>query len=225
MKSSAWVGIFLLLFIVGCGTIPFHETELVPLGPGDPRDIVKRFQAGLPDSFELLNTVVFEYNGRKFTAIGTVQINRAERVFKVAGMNPMGIKLFEFSGDQKSVTSQYAIADFSKFGDLARAVGNDIRRIYFDLIPGPEAWAWKRKSTQIFRQSFGSGVLEYVFAGMRGDLIEKRYYEEDGIVWKASYYEYRDQDGKRWPQGIVFVHYRFGYRLIVKQKELRVEHN
>jgi hypothetical protein len=127
MKTSSWVGIFLFLFTIGCGTVPFHETELVPLGPGDPRDIVKRFQAGIPDSFELLNTVVFEYNGRKFTAIGTVQINRAERVFKVAGMNPMGIKLFELSGDQKSVTSHYAIADFSKFGDLASAVGNDIR--------------------------------------------------------------------------------------------------
>jgi len=225
MMRNSWAGIFLLLFTIGCGSVPFHETALVPLGSGDPRDVVERFRAGIPDSFELLNTVVFEYNGRTFTAIGTSRINRADRVFKVAGMNPMGIKLFELSGDQNSVTSNYSISDFSKYGDLASAVGNDIRRIYFDLVPGPEARSWKRKYTQIFRQPSDSGYLEYVFAGRDGDLIEKRYYEEDGIVWKASYYEYRDQDGKRWPQGIVFIHYTNRYRLIVRQKEFRIEHN
>jgi hypothetical protein len=224
MKRFA-VLFILQAFIAGCGTVPFQETRLVPLDSEDPRNMVEHFQSHVPDSFELLNTVVFEYNGRKFTAIGTVQINRADRVFKVAGMNPMGIKLFEISGDQNSVTSHYSIPGFSRYGDLASAVGNDIRRIYFDLVPGSEAMSWKRKYTQIFRQPSGPGFLEYVFAGSDGDLIEKRYYEETGIVWRASYYEYRDQGGKRWPQGIVFVHYQYGYRLIVRQKEFRSEHN
>ena len=215
----------LQVFIAGCSTVPFQETRLVPLDSEDPRNMVEHFRSNVPDSFELLNTVVFEYNGRKFTAIGTIQINRADRVFKVAGMNPMGIKLFELSGDQNSVTTRYSIANFTRYGDIAAAVGNDIRRMYFDLVPGPEARSWKRKYTQIFRQPSGSGFLEYVFAGRDGDLIEKRYYEENGIVWKASYYEYRDQDGKRWPQGIVFIHYPYGYRLIVRQKEFRIEHN
>jgi hypothetical protein len=215
----------LQVFIAGCSTVPFQETRLVPLDSEDPWNMVERFHSDIPDSFELLNTVVFEYNGRKFTAIGTVQINRADRAFKVAGMNPMGIKLFELSGGQNSVTTRYSIADFTRYGDIAAAVGNDIRRIYFDLVPGPEARSWKRKYTQIFRQPSGPGFLEYVFAGRDGDLIEKRYYEENGIVWKASYYEYRDQDGKRWPQGIVFIHYPYGYRLIVRQKEFRLEHN
>ncbi len=215
----------LQVFIAGCSTVPFQETRLVPLDSEDPRNMVERFRLNIPDSFELLNTVVFEYNGRKFTAIGTVQINRADRVFKVAGMNPMGIKLFELSGDQNSVTTRYSIANFSRYGDIGAAVGNDIRRIYFDLVPGPGARSWKRKYTQLYRQPSGPGFLEYVFAGRDGDLIEKRYYEEDGIVWKASYYEYRDQDGKRWPQGIVFIHYTNRYRLIVRQKEFRIEHN
>ena len=225
MIRSLIVVLLLNLLVAGCSSVPFQKTTLVALESADARNILEQFKAHMPDSFELLNTVVFEYNGRKFTAIGTIRINRADRVFKVAGMNPMGIKLFELSGDQNSVTSNYSIADFSKYGDLASAVGNDIRRIYFDLVPGPEARSWKRKYTQIFRQPSGSGYLEYVFAGRDGDLIEKRYYEEDGIVWKASYYEYRDQDGKRWPQGIVFIHYTNRYRLIVRQKEFRIEHN
>jgi len=217
-------GIFMFLFLAGCSTIPFQETRLVSLDSEDPRTMAEHFQKSIPASFQLLTSVVFEYNSRKISGIGTVQINRSEGVFSAAGMNPMGVKLFELSGDQHSVKSRYSIADFSHYGDIATAVGNDIRRIYFDLVPGPEANIWRRKYKLIFRQASGPGFLEYVFAGTGGDLIEKRYYEEDGIVWKASYYEYRDQDGKRWPQGIVFIHYQHGYRLIVRQKEFLIEH-
>jgi len=225
MIRSLIVVLLMNLLLAGCSSVPFQKTTLVALESADERNILERFKARMPDSFQLLTTVVFEYNSRKFSSIGTVQINRLDGVFKVAGMNPMGVKLFELSGDQNSVTSHYAITDFSRYGDIATAVGNDIRRMYFDLVPGPEARTWKRKYTQIFRQPSGAGFLEYVFAGRGGELIEKRYYEEDGIVWKASYYEYRDQDGKRWPQGIVFIHYSYGYRLIVRQKEFRIERN
>ncbi|HSQ77323.1 MAG TPA: hypothetical protein VLN91_00380, partial [Nitrospirota bacterium] len=133
--------------------------------------------------------------------------------------------LFALSGDQDSVTSQYSIAAFTKYGDIASAVGTDIRRIYFDLVPAPEAKIWKKKYKLIFRQGSGPGFLEYVFAGRDGDLIEKNYYENNGLVWRVSYYEYRDQDGKRWPQGVVFTHYDYRYRLTVRHKEFRFEHN
>ncbi|MCK9417886.1 MAG: DUF3261 domain-containing protein [Nitrospirae bacterium] len=217
--------VILQVFIAGCSTVPFQKTGLVVLDSEDPRGMVARFQKGIPASFQLLTSVVFEYNSRKFSGIGTVQINKLDGVFRVAGMNPMGVKLFELSGDQRSVTSHYTIADFSRYGDIATAVGSDIRRIYFDLAPGPEATVWKRRYKLIFRQPFGPGFLEYVFAGTGGDLIEKNYYEEDGIVWNVSYYEYHDQDGKRWPQGIVLIHYQYGYRLTIRQKEFIVEHN
>ena len=215
----------LLVFAAGCSTVPFQKTALVSLETVDARNILEQFKSRMPDSFQLLNTVVFEYNGRKFSAIGSVYISKADRVFRVAGMNPMGVKLFELSGDRSGVKTHYAIADFSKRGDIATAVGNDIRLIYFDLVPGPEASIWKRKYKLIFRQSSGPGHLEYVFGGTNGDLIEKNYYDEGGIVWRISYYEYRDQDGYRWPQGIVFIHYQYRYRLTIRQKELLVERN
>jgi hypothetical protein len=216
---------FLAALVAGCAHVPFQETALVPLGSGDPRGIAERFQANTPGNYQLLSTVVFEYNWRQFSAISTVQINRADRVFKAASMNPMGVKLFELSGDQNSVTAQYVIAAFSRYGDITSAVGNDIRRIYFDLVPAPDATVWKRKYRLVFRQSSGPGFLEYVFAGKDGDLIEKNYYENNGIVWRVSYYEYRDQEGKRWPQGVVLTHFAYGYRLTVRHKEFRFEHN
>jgi hypothetical protein len=220
MKRKACASLFLFLFVAGCRTVPFQETALVPIDQGDPWSVVERFQEKSPDSFQLLTTVVFEYNSRTFSGIGAVQVNRSARVFKVAAINPMGVKLFELSGDQNNAETQYVVADFSQYGDLATTVGNDIRRIYIDLTPNPDAKIRKKKNKLIFWQSSGPGYVEYVFAGAGGDLIEKNYYEEDGIVWKVSYYEYRDQDTKRWPQGIIYVHYQHGYRLVIRQKEL-----
>ncbi len=38
-------------------------------------------------------------------------------------MNPMGVKLFELSGDRHSVTTRYSIADFSRYGDICHRGG------------------------------------------------------------------------------------------------------
>jgi hypothetical protein len=212
--------IILVLVADGCTTAPFRETERVPLENESAQGLVLRYQANMPDSFQLLNSIVFEYNWRTFTGIGYLDIDRRNNVFSVACLNPMGVKLFELSGDRNSITNRYTIAALNRYGDITTVVGNDIRRIYFDLVPSTDARVSKGKYAVRFRQSAGAGFLEYVFAGSDGDLIEKNYYDDDGIVWRASYYEYRQQDGKRFPLGIVFLHYNYGYRLTVRQKEL-----
>jgi hypothetical protein len=221
-KALTCMTVFLLS---GCAVVPFSEPARTSLEQKDPRALVEQFQASLPGSFQLLNSVVFEYNWRTFSGIGSVQIRRPDRTFRAAGMSPLGVKLFELSGDQNSITKHYAIAAFDEYGDVATAVGNDIRRIYFDLVPSADARIWRGKYTVRFRQSSGPGMLEHVFGGEGGDLLEKNYYADDGIVWRASYYEYRDQGGKRWPQGIVFINYQYGYRLTIRQKELSIENH
>jgi len=218
MKNS--ILLLILTFLAnGCGAVPFHETEPAPLPPGEPRSVVERFEAALPASFQLLSTVVFEYNWRTFSGIGYLDINTADKAFKVVCLNPMGVKLFELSGDRNSVATHYTIADFTRYGDVAAAVAGDIRRIYFDLVPAREATVRKSACRLKFRQPSGAGHLEYVFAGPRGDLIEKNYYDESGLAWRVAYYEYLEQNGKRVPQGIVLLHYDYRYRLTVRQKE------
>jgi hypothetical protein len=213
--------LILLPLIAACSAVPFQETARVPLGPEGPRSLVERFQTGLPGSFQLLTSVVFEYNWRKFAAVGYLDINRRDGLFKVACLNPMGVKLFELSGDEKSVTNLYTIAAFNRYGDITTVVGNDIRRIYFDLVPSAEARIWKRKYSVSFRQPSGPGTMEYIFSGPQADLVEKNYYDDSGIAWRVSYYEYRDQNGKRFPQGIVLLNYQYHYRLTVRHKEYR----
>jgi hypothetical protein len=113
-----------------------------------------------------------------------------------------------------------ALPALKQYGDLPSAVGRDIRRIYFDLVPTDKATFWKGKYKINFRQPYGSGVMEYEFAGIGQELVEKSYYENDELMWRISYYEYREQNGKHYPQGMIMINYQYGYQLTVRQKEL-----
>jgi hypothetical protein len=204
------------LLVTGCASVPFRETPLVSLESVDPHSVVENFQASVPAKFQVLNSVVFEYNWRKFLGIGSVEIDRRDNQFKLVCLNPMGVKLFELSGDRNTITTHYAIDALMKYGDLPTAVGNDIRHIYFDMVPSASAQISREKYRISFRQPAGAGEMEYVFAGKDRELVEKSYYENDDLVWRVSYYEYREH----YPQGIVFVNYQYGYQLTVRQKEL-----
>ncbi len=209
-----------IVLVSGCARIPFQETPLVPLESAVPSRVVENFKAGLPSNFQVLNSVVFEYNWRKFLGLGSVDIDRRNSRFRVVCQNPMGVKLFELSGDRDAIVTDYALDALMQYGDLPTAVGKDIRRIYFDVVPSASAQVSREKYTISFRQPADAGYMEYVFAGKDRDLVEKSYYENDDLVWRVSYYEYHEQDGKRYPQGIVLVNYQYGYQLTVRQKEL-----
>lgn len=213
----------LLLLVVcagGCVHVPFQETERVSFEAVDPKDVVAQFKAQAPESFQLLNSVVFEYSWNSFMGIGYIDINRQNNLFKVVCLNPLGVQLFELSGDRDNIVTHNALPALMKYGDLPTAVGTDIRRIYFDLFPSDKARVWKSKYKVNFWQPSGSGIMEYEFAGKWQQLVEKVYYEDDEIIWRISYYEYSLQNGKLYPQGIVMINYKYGYQLTVRQKEL-----
>jgi hypothetical protein len=213
----------LLMMVVcaaGCVHIPFQEVERVSFESIEPRDVVEQFKAHTPESFQLLNSVVFEYSWNSFMGIGYIDINRQNSLFKVVCLNPLGVQLFELSGDRDSIVTHNVMPTLMKYGDLPTAVGTDIRRIYFDLVPSDKARTWKSKYKVNFWQPSGPGVMEYEFAGKGRELVEKVYYENDQIIWRISYYEYREQNGKHYPQGIIMTNYKYGYQLTVRQKEL-----
>jgi hypothetical protein len=216
---------FLALCIViilgpGCSSIPFKETEKAALRTADPRAVVERFKAEIPDDFRLLSSIVFEYSRFTVSGIGYVDINVREQLYKVACLNYMGVKLFEFEGNKDGLISQYAIGPLASRGNIAEAVGTDIRRVYFDLIPSPEARITRKKHEVVFRQRSGWGALEFTYAGAEGILVKKTYIEDNRAVWRVSYYEYQRKNGKLYPLGIIFTNYRYGYRLVVRQKEI-----
>ena len=209
-----------VLYSAGCSSIPFQGVSYVSVDLVHPAAVRERFSLLLPRKFQLVNTIVFQYNRHYTSAIGYTAIDTHQKIFTVVCLNPMGVKLFELSGDANDVECRFALEGFTRQGDFAQAVADDIRRIYFDRIPGPEAEVCKQKHKIIFRQSAGSGIMEYVFAGKDNVLIEKRYYEGDRRVWSVFYYEYRLEDGKLYPVGIVLRHHQYGYQLVVRLKEI-----
>lgn len=216
-----FIASLLLLILAGCASMPFEKAEHVSLETSDPRIVVDRFKDRVADSFQLLNSIVFEYNWFTLSGIGYIDIQGKDGFYKVACLNQMGVKLFEFSGNRDGIISRFAIEPLARKGDITALVAEDIKRIYFDRVPSPEARLIVRKHELIFRQRQGEGTLEYVFAGTGGHLVSKTYLEENRALWRVSYYEYLEKSGKIHPGGIIFRDYRYGYRLIVKQKEIR----
>ncbi len=223
MKHRYLVGIWILCLIIsGCSSIPFKKTVYMPLGQVDPAFVLKRFEAGIPEKINLLNSIVFEYNWQEFLGIGQIAINTEKETFMLVCLNPMGMKLFELSGDKDSTERRFVMEMLAKKGDLAEAVGVDIRRIYFDLVPLPDAEIIKNKYEIIFKQTSGNGRLEYVFAGVDGYLVKKKYYENKRPLWEVSYYEYQLKNGKLYPQGIILKNFKYDYRLIIRLKEIQL---
>lgn len=217
-RLAGWLCVVLL---AGCSGIPFQKTAYVPLETADPLTAVERFKMNSPDSIQLLNTIVFQYNWMKFSGLGYIRVNTPEKTFAVVCINHMGVKLFELSGDEKGTVSGFALDEFTRKGDFSAIVGEDIKRIYFDQVPSSEAALVKEKYRIIFRQPSGAGITEYIFAGPDVNLTEKSYYEDDALVWRVSYYEYQSDEGKLYPRGIILKNYKYGYSFMVKLKEIR----
>lgn len=209
------------VLLAGCATVPFRETPRVPMAAVDPRRLLAQSRLALPEHLQLLSSVVFNYRWRKVAGIGLLEIDRPARTFRIVCLNPLGVKLFELSGDAQTTEAHFVMPPLlEQGGDFAGTVGEDIRRIYFDVLPAADASFRREKYAIIYRQPMAAGALEHVFAGAAGDLVEKRCVDEnDDLVWQVSYYEYRTVNGKRAPQGIVLVNHRHGYRLTVRPKE------
>ena len=211
-----------ILSAVGCSGVPFREMDRVSLEGVDPEAVRERFALALPTAFRIVNTVTFELKGRGFAAIGYTEVDTSRETFTVVGLHPaVGVKLFEISGDSEDAESRFAIEAFAIRGDIARVVGDDTRRMYFDRIPASDATVSQERYRILFRQQAGDGELEFVFAGDEGGLVEKHYYENGSKVWSVSYYEYRRDNGKLYPDGIILDHHEYRYRLVVRLREIR----
>ncbi len=220
-KIKNLVFVLLVLCISGCSSVPFKRVQYVSVSKVHPAAIREQFASTLPQKFKVLSTIVFQYRRHKFSAIGYTDIDAIQKLFTIVCLNHAGIKLFELSGNNSSVKCKFAFEGASFPGNFAKAVADDIKRIYFDCIPDPEAKIYKKKNKIVFRQSAEKGVMEYTFAGADNLLVEKRYYKGWRKIWSVFYYEYRRKNGKLYPSGIMLRHHKYNYQLTVRLKEIQ----
>ncbi|MDL1964309.1 MAG: hypothetical protein LWW98_08270 [Deltaproteobacteria bacterium] len=212
-----------ILCLTCCTNIPFQKTALVPVELFDPTDVRQQFAGSLPSEFQFVTTIEFMYKRHSIpSAIGYIAADIKNKSFTVVGINPIGGgTLFELSMEKDRVACRFAIEEFTRHGDFANVVADNIKKAYFDCIPAADANVFKKKYTIIFRQPEVSGTMEYVFAGADKVLIEKNYYENNKKVWSVFYYEYQKVNKKLYPAGIIIKHYQYEYNLVVRLLEIR----
>ena len=213
--------LLILLVGVGCRSIPFKNIDYVALDEVNPDNLRLEFKAVLAQKLEVINSIVFEYKWQSFSALGYTQLDLENNTFQVSCMNPVGIKLFELTGNRDTVKSTFVLKELLQRGDLPQTVGEDIRRIYFDLSPSAQAKIVKEKYRIIFSQPSGSGQMQYIFAGPQHWLIEKHYSEKNRKLWSVYYYDYLMDKGRLYPSALILKHHYFGYNLIIRLKEVR----
>ena len=217
---SVIVIVTVLLCGAGCASIPFEKVSYKSVKGIDPIRVRDNFAHSLPSRFQVVDSIVFHYGTKSFAVIGYTDIDTSENTFKAVCLNPVGIKLLELEVRGEDLLHGYALEELKEHGDVIQAMAGDIRRIYFNRIPRPEAETCRKKYKIIFRQPFKTGSLEYVFAGAGNTLIEKNYFEGGDSVWSVFYYEYVQKEEKLYPGGIVFKHHQYDYKLVIRLKEI-----
>ena len=223
MSNRFRAAVFLaLLACWGCASIPFREVSPVPEAAGvEPAGVRGRFESDLASRYQVIGTIVFRYGWRSFSAIGYTAVDSDKKSFTVVGLTPIGIKLFELTGDASKVETRFAMEEFTRKGKFAETVAGDIRRIYFDRVPEAGASARKETDRIVFTQPEDDGTLTFVFAGADNNLVEKRFSVDNEKEWAVFYYEWVRREGKLYPSGIILKNYRYGYRLTIRGKEIR----
>jgi len=210
-----------LLLCTGCATRqPFRPVLLTPLAPRSAKDVYEAVRSSLPTRFTLLTSVVFEYRRRSMTALGFTQVDTDAGTFSVVAMSPMGVKLFELHGDDSSVEAVLVARELTQKADPIDMIGGDVHTVYFNLLPARSADCRKETNVVVFESEDEDGRVEYVLGGSPPVLVEKRLCDEHGAVWRVTYHEYVEEDGKLYPGGIVMRHCRYGYRLVIRLKQI-----
>jgi hypothetical protein len=215
------IPVTIFLHLTGCAGIPFQKAGRVPIGKIEPSEIKEQFALMLPEKFRIINSMVFEYKGEAVSFIGYSDVDTLEKIFTVVGLNQVGIKLFELTGNNDITELKYAIEEFTKRGNFAEAVADDIKKIYFNRLPGTGAKASMEKYEIVFARNENGATIEHVFAGAGNLLVEKHCTVDNIALWSVYYYEYRIENGKLYPAGIILENHKYDYRLILRLKEIK----
>lgn len=216
-------GLACLAIAGGCATVPFDPVPLQPIGDVTAEELRLSVAATAPERFALLQSAVFEFLGHAMAAICITEIDVPQRTYSVVAMTPTGVKLFEVRGRDGRLDHSFVAPGLDAWGDVAEAIANDIQRVYFDSVPAADArtHVWRRQV--LFRKAASEGRREHLVGGNPPVLIRKRLHDRQGALWNVNYYEYTEHEGKQYADGIVFTNQRYGYRLVLRLKEILAE--
>ena len=206
IKSTTVCFLLLLLlpvFLTGCRTEPFEYESFPPI-----RELTEsRTRIPYPENFTFLGSVVME---TPFFAMDFLcAAERKDGFFRIAGLSPGGVKLFETAGKCGEVSEFYFPPNTGMPGDPREHAETLLRQfeyVFGGVEPCPDSVLKTAKPVMD-----GCAVEKdgFRWAGKNLDLIEKE---------NARYYLYRNFEGFRFPVHIVYRG-SWGYRLIFRISE------
>jgi hypothetical protein len=201
----------LVLVLTGCSSVPFKETELVPVTPSTSAVLAEGVWTTKVGTVLIRQSAVFELLGMKFPVTGLMKLDASAGTARLVGMNDMGVKLYDISIDRTSSRANYIIPELSRYPGFADAVSVSVRRIFLEPEPtGSDILTRNDDSYQLARQS-SDGKTSFIFGGADHQLLEKSYSGKE--MWHVRYYQYGRLNDMLVPGGIVLEDDRAGYRL------------
>ncbi|MBO4490803.1 MAG: hypothetical protein J5944_05515 [Lentisphaeria bacterium] len=203
VPACCFLLLLLPVFLTGCRSEPFEYESFPPVC----ELAGSRTKIPFPDNFSILGSVVME---TPFFAMDFLcAAERKDGFFRIAGLSPGGVKLFETAGKLGEVSEFYFTPAAEMPGDPrdhAETLLRQFEYIFEGLGPCPDSVLKAAEPVMDGRAMEKDGRR---WAGRNLDLIEKE---------KAGYYLYRNFGGFRFPVHIV---YRgdWGYRLIFRISE------
>ena len=220
MKSPwAALALMLLALVGGCGAAPFKRPPLPTLNDPDPQAMRDGFAHNLPNQFTSDDTVIIQAPFHDDLAVlAVLRVDRAAQTFEFVGLSQFGVKLFHLSGDRSGTTIRFAIPPLLAHTNVLLSIAQDIRKMYFDLVPAADSAVHVGRTIVCFTQKTPQGKLVYEFGGNPAVLLDKHLDGFFGPVWRARYYEYSAPADGFYPHGIVMDNGQFHYRIIVKNR-------
>jgi hypothetical protein len=216
-----WVPVILGACLgAGCATVRWESPQRAGSAP-EPAAALQAMSRGAPVRLQVVNSVLFEYRGRKMSGLGFLDVDVATRSFGLACMAQSGVTLFEVTGTNGAVRCHFAMPALAGRGEaFAKVLGRDVERMFFDVQPPAGAAVGFEPGAAVFSDVRGSGRVEWI-AGCDGGLLEKRYYEGRRLVCRVGYYATVGHSGRRIPGRVCLQNLKDGYGLTITMREIR----
>jgi len=223
MKHCASAFMLGVALLGGCTSVPFVAVPMPLLHDPDPAAMRSAWSANLPTRFTTEDTVVIEFPGNSLALLGLLHIDRVDGSFEVQGMNHLGGRAFLISGNPRKTEVLFAMPPLAEKPKVLQSIAEDIRRMYFDLVPDRAARVRVEARRLRYTEDRPDGKVEFVLGGADGVLLEKRLTHRQWSVWRVRFYEYNPAGEGVFPRGMVLDNARYHYRIVVKNRSLRID--
>ena len=209
--------------LTGCATVePFKRQPMAPLPNSSTVEILTVWSKQQPVKFSATSGIVFHWRNRKMSTLCVAVVNRETRQISVVGMNLMGVKIFEATGNEHQAKMLFAAMKLNLEDPDAFATGmiRDISRIYFDIVPKYYVEQRTAKTIHLCAANPGKATIQYKFGDNPVRLLEKQAVEDGSVSWRVRYFNYKSLDRLELPYAIVYDNLKHDYRLVIRVKQI-----